>query len=213
MSPDGLLAETLVGATSPVAIVEDEGDLDRLHHPGCGAVIWQRDLADGFQAWMDRVPPDRLPRGRIVLRPDAVRAAVRHLCDAAGTPPGAERDRLCDDIAALAIIFGDLTSARYLRLRLSPVDTDACRRFHVDAIRARLVCTYRGPGTQYGLAMDDRPPVRISQVPTGAPIILRGTAWPGKATGVMHRSPPIEGTDITRLVLVLDMVDDPGAAK
>ncbi|MEM8851819.1 MAG: DUF1826 domain-containing protein, partial [Pseudomonadota bacterium] len=81
-------------------------------------------------------------------------------------------------------------------------------RFHVDAIHARLVCTYRGPGTQYGLSTDGAPPTRVFTVPTGAPILLRGSLWPGEATGLMHRSPPIEGTGITRLVLVLDAVDE-----
>jgi hypothetical protein len=47
-------------------------------------------------------------------------------------------------------------------------------------------------------------------VATGAPILLRGTLWPGDPpSGLMHRSPPIEGTGETRLVLVLDPVDGP----
>lgn len=47
-------------------------------------------------------------------------------------------------------------------------------------------------------------------MPTGAPIPLRGTLWPeGPRSGLLHRLPPIEGTGETRLVLVLDPVDDP----
>ena len=40
-------------------------------------------------------------------------------------------------------------------------------------------------------------------------MILRGTNWPSAAKpGLLHRSPPIEGTGETRLVLVLDPIAD-----
>ncbi len=97
-----------------------------------------------------------------------------------------------------------------LRLRLDVVTTNACRKFHIDAITARLVCTYRGTGTQYGISTDGAEPRRVFTVPTGAPILLRGTLWRDRtASGLLHRSPPIEGTGETRLVLVLDPVTDP----
>jgi hypothetical protein len=116
-----------------------------------------------------------------------------------------------DDIAALAEIFAGLMRARWLRLRLDVVTTNACRRFHIDAVTARLVCTYRGTGTQYGISTDGAEPRRIFTVPTGSPIVLRGTLWPEHPrSGLLHRSPPIEGTGETRALLVLDPVDDPG---
>lgn len=47
-------------------------------------------------------------------------------------------------------------------------------------------------------------------VPTGSPIILRGTRWPETPVSrLLHRSPPIVGTGETRLVLVLDPVEGP----
>lgn len=100
--------------------------------------------------------------------------------------------------------------AKWLRLRLDVVTTNACRKFHIDAVTARLVCTYRGTGTQYGVSVAGQEPHQIVTVPTGDPIVLRGTLWPETPTsGLQHRSPPIESTGETRLVLVLDPVDDP----
>lgn len=53
--------------------------------------------------------------------------------------------------------------------------------------------------------------VHAQTVATGSPLLLRGTRWPAQpASGLLHRSPPIEGTGETRLVLVLDPVTDPG---
>ncbi|MEL7183288.1 MAG: DUF1826 domain-containing protein, partial [Pseudomonadota bacterium] len=83
------------------------------------------------------------------------------------------------------------------------------RKFHIDALTSRLVCTYRGTGTQYGTSLDGDDPRRVFTVQTGAPILLRGTLWPGHpSSGLLHRSPPIEGTGESRLVMVLDPVFD-----
>lgn len=116
---------------------------------------------------------------------------------------------LVDDIAALADVFADVMHAPYLRLRLDVIKTNACRKFHIDAVTARLVCTYRGTGTQYGISTDGTEPKRIFTVPTVSPILLRGTLWPETPrSGLLHRSPPIEGTGETRLLLVLDPIVD-----
>lgn len=188
-----------------VAVADTPEDLKTFLNPGCAAAIWRRQPAPALQAWLDGLDPALLPQGRIVLRPDAVSSVVRELCDAARTPDGPERDLLIGDIAMLARIFAGLMSAPYLRLRLQAVTTNACRKFHIDAITGRLVCTYRGQGTQYGISTDGQEPKRVFSVATGAPILLRGTLWPARpASGLLHRSPPIQGTGETRLVLVLD---------
>lgn len=116
---------------------------------------------------------------------------------------------LIDDIAALSHIFSHVMDASYLRVRLDVVTTNACRKFHVDAVTTRLICTYRGPGTQYGSASDGQEPRHIFTVPTCAPVMLRGSLAPGHSSPqILHRSPPIDGTAMSRLVLVLDPVED-----
>lgn len=204
------LRRTPIKAAVGVAVADAPERLSAIATPGCAAAIWQRRPASGFQEWIDGLDPTVLPTARLILRPVDVRPAVTEVCDLHGTPDGPERGRLIDDIAALADIFAGVMTARHLRLRLSPVNTDACCRFHNDAITARLICTYRGAGTQYGISTDGAQPRRMFTVPTGAPIVLRGTEWPERpASGLLHRSPPIEGTGETRLVLVLDPVFDP----
>ena len=204
-----LVREIVKNAAIGVGVADTPEGLSALHRPGCAAAIWRRQPLPGFQSWVDRLDPDVLPRARVILRPEAVRDAALEVCDASGTPAGPERDLLVDDIAALADIFTGLMHARWLRLRLDVVTTNACRRFHIDAVTARLVCTYRGTGTQYGISTDGAEPRRIFTVPTGAPILLRGRLWPERPlVGLLHRSPPIEGTGETRLVLVLDPVDE-----
>ncbi len=204
-----LVRERVEEVRTGVAVADTAEDLSAIHRPGCAAAIWRRPPLPGFQSWIDALAPERLPKARVILRPENLRETVIHICDASGTPDCRERERLVDDVSALADIFVDLIPAPYLRLRFDVITTNACRKFHIDAVTARLICTYRGTGTQYGISTDGAEPRHVYTVPTGVPILLRGTLWPeGPKSGLLHRSPPIEGTGETRLVLVLDPVFD-----
>lgn len=205
-----LLRKTAPNAAVEVGVADTAEGLSAIRDPGCAAAIWRRQPWAGFQEWIDGLEPRRLPEARMILRPQAIAGGVRQVCEASGMPDGPERARLIDDIAALGAFFQGLMGAPYLRLRLDVVRTNACRKFHIDAVTARLICTYRGTGTQYGVSTDGAEPKRVFTVPTGSPLILRGTRWPDDPpSGLLHRSPPIEGTDETRLLLVLDPIFDP----
>ena len=199
------------GSAPGVRIVNRPEDLSIIHRPDCAALVWHRPTLATFQAWIDSVQPALLPHARAILRPVDAREAVSESCERSGLPPCPNRAKLIEDIATLATIFAELVDAPFLRLRLEKVTTNACRKFHMDALTARLVCTYRGTGTQYGISSDGDDPQSVFTVPTSAPILLHGTEWPGaEQSGLLHRSPPIEGTGETRLVLVLDPIEDPG---
>ena len=204
-----LVQEVVEDAAITVGVVGTPEGLSKIQHLGCAAAIWQRQPLPGFQSWINALAPEQLPKARVILRPGDVRDTVKEICDASQMPDCRERERLIDDAAALANIFANLTSAPCLRLRFDVITTNACRKFHIDAVTARLICTYRGTGTQYGISSGGAEPRQVFTVPTGAPILLRGTLWPEHpVSGLRHRSPPIEGTGETRLVLVLDPIND-----
>lgn len=192
-----------------VSVGDTPRTLSKIHDAGCAAAIWKRKPSPGFVSWMNALDPECLPNARLILRSDTVRDAMFHMCRSSGTPDTEECDMLIDDIAAMAQIFTHLVDTEYVRCRLDVVRTNACRNFHIDTLTARLICTYRGTGTQYGVSAGESKPADIYTVPTCAPIVLRGTLWPERpSVGLRHRSPPIEGTGETRLVLVLDPVSD-----
>ena len=202
-----MLRKVVENAAIGVAVADRAEDLDLIRRPGCAAAIWRRQPALSFQTWLEKLDPDLLPKARVILRPKAVRDELQKLFQSFDTPVGPEQDALIDDATMLADRFAQMMTAPYVRLRLDRVTTNACRRFHIDALSARLVCTYRGTGTQYGISTDGADPGRVFTVPTGSPIVLRGTLWPETPkSGLLHRSPPIEGTGETRLVLVLDPI-------
>lgn len=202
--------ETVKDAAVGVGVADDPASLGAFLKPGCTAAIWRRQTPPDVQAWLDGLDPEGLPRGRITVRREAVAKTVEHLFDAVELPKGSERDWLQNDIAFLADTFASLLESRFVRVRLDAINSNACRRFHIDALTARLACTYRGTGTQYGISTDGDDPKRVFTVQTGSPILLRGTLWPANPpSGLLHRSPPIEGTGETRLVLVLDPATKP----
>mgnify|MGYP000344540121 FL=1 len=210
MKQAAVLRDPLQAVPTGVSVTEQAEDLSVIHRQDCAAAVWTRPPLPSFQSWIDTLDTEKLPRARIILRPDAVQRTVTQLFDSSDMPRCTERNHLTEDIHALAQLFSSIMLAPYIRLRLDVVQTNACRKFHVDALRARLVCTYRGTGTQLGIQDPDGEPQCLLTVATGAPIVLRGTKWPEfPRSGLLHRSPPIEGTGETRLVLVIDPVTDP----
>lgn len=204
-----LVRASVESTAAGVTVANQPEHLTAFLEKGCAAAIWRRKPTAVFQRWIDDLDPSQLPQGRMVLPTAAVKTTVTELCEMSQAPPGPQRAQLIDDVAALADIFASLMETQYLRLRLEAVTSNACRRFHVDAIKGRLVCTYRGAGTQYGTSRNEDDPETIFSVPTGSPILLRGTLWPEyPASGLLHRSPPIEGTGETGLLLVLDPIAD-----
>ena len=53
-------------------------------------------------------------------------------------------------------------------------------------------------------------PKHVYTLETGVPILLKGLLWPTKPrVDLLHRSPPTNGKEETRLIMVLDHVIDP----
>ena len=130
---------------------------------------------------------------------------------------------ILNDIKGLLLQFEELSGAKSFRLLLSTVNTNMCSRFHTDMNDLRLLCTYSGPGTvwlsenninrdaleTYG---DNETIVKdqsqINYAKTGAVVLLKGAVYPLKGTkAVVHRSPTIEETGISRLLLRIDAND------
>lgn len=126
------------------------------------------------------------------------------------------------DVQNLLGLFKDVTKASQFRLFLATINTNMCRRFHMDANNLRLLCTYNGPGTLWltedninrkalntyedndSIVVDK---TNINQVKTGSVIILKGSKYQQKSTkGAVHRSPTIEESGETRLLIRIDPI-------
>ena len=96
-------------------------------------------------------------------------------------------------------------------VRLERVSHDSCWKFHRDFVEARLLTTYRGPGTEWVQPIHAERALRAQKRFKGPLEHVRGNdvalfkgncAGPG--SGIVHRSPPIAGTGCTRLLLALN---------
>ena len=196
-------------ATTKVTFVDEIGGLVHCFDGNTAGVIWRRRMQRGMQSWLDTLPVDQLPTGRIVLPVSQVRSAVTELMNISEMPDCAERKLLLDDICLLAHEFDELFAPAYLRLRFDVVTTNKCPKFHIDHVAARLLCTYRGVGTEYSFLDDQKRPAEIFTTPNCAAIVLRGAKWPtDRANNLVHRSPEINDVNETRLLLVIDLVDN-----
>lgn len=180
--------------------------LGRIAEPGQAAAIWTRGRSRQFADWIDALPAENLPGLRVECPVVRVAEVVEVACANAGLPVSCERGDLCADVALLSDRFGRLTGCDRLRLRRDVVTNDACRKFHLDNVPARLLCTYRGSGTEYGLKRAEGDPVPVMRMRCGDAGLFCGGTWPGaQRSGVVHRSPPIAGSGETRLLLVMDL--------
>jgi hypothetical protein len=200
-------------STSP-AVLDEIGD------EAVSLVAWERELPEELPgvltAWARR------PREHCGVVP----ARGGDLAPALTGLSGSVREWLAADAAALLARFGDLTASARLRLWLGAIRTDQCRKFHVDWLRYRMITTYAGPGTDWlpeesvdrgALAHaadcgcdEERPILRPGHAPrraaAGDVLILRG-ARPQAGRAAVHRSPPIEGSGVVRVVLIASTID------
>lgn len=207
-------AADVLGVPSLVCIGRNAEVLSDITHPGVEMAAWQRSPDPAWADWVAALPADALPACRLEVTPDDAAGLLKDQFDAHGPAGSQSRDAFVSDIATLVAHFAALARTRAVRLRLEAITGDACRRWHRDCVPLRLICTYRGPGTQWlppglGAAVLDRPDDDAPEAmafDTGDVALFKGCGWPGQVHdgGIVHRSPRIAGTGLTRLVLVLD---------
>jgi hypothetical protein len=192
--------------------------LQRILDLGVNLCQWQRPVQQAVTRELTSLQASDLPDVRCSTSLDSFDDDVAMLLQQQGLDPLAFSNWR-NDLRRLADLYFSISDDRDVTLRLVTTDDDDCRRYHVDRTHLRLLCTYRGPGTEW-LTNDQVD--RLAQA-TGAPNeeiirfgepskfepfwvgILKGDAYPGNAGyGLVHRSPPISGSGETRVLFCLD---------
>jgi hypothetical protein len=183
---------------------------------GVDLAIWERTMPQGLARWLDDLPSGHLPTGRFTSPVEAMAPPL-----AACWPEGPDssvdaawRRAWANDVLDLVHRFAAILGAGEVEVRLEAVSDDACSRFHADCVTLRLLTTYRGPGTQWiepaaGLqpphARCDPAEEDVRQLPRFAVGLFKGRRFPSaEPPAVLHRSPPVAATGITRLLLCLN---------
>lgn len=175
--------------------VPPEPDWSAIHDPDTPVLLLPMPAPRG--RWVQRLLREAPFAWRAEATPDGLATALP------GLPP--ELAALIDE---LAHPFARVMLADRLSLRVEGIVGNACTRVHADYTDVRLIRTLAGPGTDYAPPGADAG--RLARVPTGWTGLFKGTLYRSR-TGAghlpcLHRSPPIDGTGETRLLLVIDTV-------
>jgi hypothetical protein len=178
---------------------EDPAALGAILLPGVTLAVWQRALPHDVARWLAGLDVDAIQDLSFGCEVAALQAEVEDGLIQAGYPVGPFRDWLTRDMAGIGRQFASLLELDELVIRMEVIETDACRKFH------------RGPGTQW-LRADDAEAfakgtcvegLTVEQLATGAVALMKGRLWELERP-LVHRSPPLEGTGLLRIVMVMD---------
>lgn len=205
-------------ATRCCAIADDPLGLTRIFDPEIQLAQWRRPAEPVIADWLAAHASDLGSGLRQMLAPGQQPEFGR-------LPAGAGRDALAADIALLADMLAELLDAETIGYRLEVVGKAMCSRMHVDRVGVRLLCTYRGPGTEWvedasvdrrflGAASGGQPDEtsglllpghRIETIPPFAVALLKGNLWQGNGgRGIIHRSPAAVAEQAPRVLLAMD---------
>ncbi|WPZ34410.1 DUF1826 domain-containing protein [Thalassobaculum sp. OXR-137] len=206
LRPDGVLT-----ARSP-------DDLSLIHRAGVDLVRWDRTLPQALPAWLDGLADGTLPHVRFSAPLGAVEPAAVAAFESAGIGPSVARHLLVADIVLLAMLYSHVEQSEWLSIRLERIDHDACRKPHIDRVTTRLLCTYRGDGTEFGRAGDDpetwRCDLALGRFEVGlVKGLLHPTQRASAAAPLLHRSPRFTAESRERFLLCIGAAHTPLAPE
>ena len=195
----------------PIEKCETAKGLAKIKEPGKELVIWQRTLPLSVARWIEQLDTSDFPDLRILVRPKDFKTAIEPHLDDCGMPAGLMRASLLSDIHDLVGGYADITECDRVDVRLESVRNDACWKYHRDSVDTRLLTTYHGPTTEWVLPRYGEQALRDQRNYTGPAeslglhevAVFKGSRA-GSGDGLVHRSPPIAGTGLTRLLLCLN---------
>lgn len=173
--------------------------------------IWERTLPICLTNWLSQLEAGQLPNFRILARSWKLNKILKDLLKSCGTPDNDMRRILVEDIEHLVSRFAIIARSDCVDIRLEAITHDACWKFHQDHVDVRLLTTYLGPATQWVRPAYNKDAL-LDQIQFAGPIENMGTSdvsiFKGNCEencdGIVHRSPPINGSGQTRLVLCLN---------
>lgn len=206
MSAAHLERPTVLGRTCGSAAIEDAATvLASINRPEVQLALWQRPRPSALD-WIDALNWDDIDDiNAQISGPDWAGTISAQLCDA-GYLQGADSEALMQELTVCARTFAQLMHCDQLNMRLEVIETDACRKFHMDYVTARLLMPLHGPGTQWtDTAFGSDAP--IHQLGIGDVAIFKGRLAVEQPR-ILHRSPPVGASGETRLLFVLNPARD-----
>jgi hypothetical protein len=201
--------------------------LAHILRPGINLAVWRRSVPAPIAAWLQAYSlEDRsLLTSDLDLRIPAA-CVPGELATAIAHPAISDRtgiSALVSDVADLAKVVARIAGQPNVRVRLEWVTDQQCAYFHSDRVPYRLVCTYRGAGTEWVsnetasrlTSPESEPPAdEIHQLASGDVAIMRGSLRGTESTPpLLHRSPPVVSASAARLFLAIEPIASSKSAR
>ena len=184
-----------------------------IHQEGVDLLIWKRPAPGLLATRLESMSLEDLPRGRFTTTPQQARADLAARLDEVDSICPTFKELWLEELDALLQHFARVMGALSVGVRLDQLTTDGCSRFHIDNTTVRMLCTYKGPSSQW-LSSDNiyRPRDRrdrfneedIQHITRWSVGLLKGHRHPTHTNKIYHRSPPIAQQGLSRFVFCLD---------
>jgi hypothetical protein len=187
--------------------VAELADLVEIFESGVQVCSWQREIDPAIGDYLSQLHATR--ELQVI---ETLSQAANPKLD--GLPKEPFRSSLDEDLSLLREVVCELLGCTATGLRFARIGHAMCPGWHVDQVGIRLVCTYRGPGTQWLEDQEvDRADLRADglddgafiQAAPGEIVLLKGSLWQGNAAfGAVHRSPDLASSEALRTLITLD---------
>jgi len=196
--------------------------LDIVTDPSLNIKVWKRDRDLAVHEYIQQTEKSQWDDLEVRIRQNEIDVLDQLLEALPEAPELFGKQALVEDIKLLTNLFFHLEH-REAKINLELIDYDMCKLFHVDRSRLRLLCTYRGEGTEWvpnhgvdrnglgkgcnsKIVTDDSLIQQLNDFDVG---ILKGELFPNNSNyGVVHRSPSVLGSSQPwRVLLRIDSAD------
>ncbi len=195
-------------------------DLSLIQNDDINITIYEREISKDIEAYLTTLLSKGFNRLNTTINVQDFEALFDHHFSAHRLKHEVGHTLLKEDIKRLLSQFSKICNNPNMKIFFGIVDTDMCRRFHVDMYELRMLCTYLGRGTHWlsndninynslnnyesneGIVLREKD---VNQLKATDVAIIKGALYPNsKVGGLVHRSPTIEHLNQKRIVLRVD---------
>ena len=208
-----------VSTSLPFIISNELTHLRKIQETGINISICERQVVPEINSWIDQFIDCDFQKITLNTTPESFKKDFEQALSVYQSLHPVGFQLLLDDIDMLLKEFASISQTTDFKVYWAIVNDGMCRRFHTDANKLRLLCTYKGPGTEWvkpdninfdlphcsgnEMIINDQ---EIQQTKPYDVVILKGALHEHReAPLILHRSPPLENQETKRLLLRIDM--------
>lgn len=215
-----MIEETTKIATEHYRYASNLSELDLINNEDVNIAVYQRDADSELMHYAKQLVDTGFPPLNASVRDNDFEPLFDEHFSQLSNKYSLGHQLLKSDIEELITAFFKICHTSSVKVFFGIIDTDMCRRFHIDFYELRMISTYVGQGTQWlsndnvnfkalnnlelleGIAKDED---KINQLEENDVAILKGALYTNtKVNGIVHKSPPIKSLGQKRLMLRVD---------